>query len=152
MKFVQKLAMGLDCVQAHHAILRQGGLWTGNTIPLRSAEGNHLAFDMLPQLRQFIFGIMAKVEGEELGEVRLCKVEKGQEVTLTPSLKFQRYILPIYSLPGAILSTGPESLMLISGDVLWILGELGLTITNNSQDDLVVLEVLARPNSPAELP
>lgn len=147
---MQKIAGGLDVTLAYHTILRQGGLWQDGEIILRSSEGNHLAFDMFP-LRPFIFGLMAKIEGEILGDVKLLRINRGEEKGLGPTDKFQRYLLLINVMPGAILIAGAESVMLIPGDALWVIGDLALTLTNNSQDDLVVLEILAKPNTPAEL-
>ena len=153
MNYLMKLAGGQDVLPAYHALMRMPELWVKDRVVLRAPGAapeceNWFQFDMLPQFRQFIFGIMARIEGEVLGPVELLRVDMGQEVFLD-SVKWQRYLLTVNCMPGTVLSVGTDSTMLLPGDVWWSDGGQTAKLVNNSQDHFVALSVCARPNGPA---
>jgi hypothetical protein len=155
MKHIQKLTQGMNTVQAVHSVMRQSLLWDGNLIVLRgeTEEGN-LAnwydFDRLPLLRAFIFGLMSLVEGEELREVTLNRIPPGVTFSEGYDGLGETYLVALQAFPGVVLTAGKdkESLMVQSGEACWVDSVLW-TITNNSQDDLLLLIVHIVPNSPA---
>lgn len=156
MKYMMKLAMGLDTTSAAHSLARQPELWgASDEITLRAdpaggaAFVNWFTFDMLPLLHQFIFGIMSKVNGEMLGEVKLHNVSAGKELKVPPVAGFEFYHMPVMCAPGVLVQIESEGIMLLPGDAWWASGAHELKFINNSADDLIVLLVQARPNSPA---
>lgn len=146
MRAIQKIAFGQDVVLAQNAILRQPVLWEDDKIVLRGQgpEGivNWFTFDMLPQLRPFIFGIMGRVEGEELREVWL---ERGQEIELAPA-ETSVFVMPIAQDYQAQVTVGDEIAPVVPGDVWWLSG-IGAKFT--SQREMIVLVVKLVQNSPA---
>ena len=150
MKYLQKLAGGTDTTLALHALLRQPELWSGNIITLREeVQGeyvNWFALDLLPQLRQFIFGVMARVEGESLGVVKLVQVAPGEQWAASKHVE-DFYFVTISVLPGVSVQTEGEGVMLLAGDVWWVGGPP--QFINNSSDAFIYLEMHIRPSSPA---
>jgi hypothetical protein len=150
MKYLQKLAGGTDTTLALHALLRQPELWIDNTITLRDkVDGkyvNWFTFDLLPQFRQFIFGLMGRVEGEQLGKVCLFRVTPGISLPVVKD-KFDCYFLCINVIPGVSLSVEDEGIMLLAGDAWWS-AEDGI-FTNNSADDFIFLQLEIAASSPA---
>lgn len=149
MRNVQKLAGGIDTVAVVNALLRQPELWENGKIVLRgkTSEGsyaNWLAFDMFPQLRQVIFGLMARIEGELLGDVVLWRVGTGGAAQLHSDEEL--YVVVLAAGPGAGIKVLGESAILIPGDVLW---SLDCEAVNNSSEDLLLLQICASPNAPA---
>jgi len=150
MNFLQKLAGGIDTTQALHSLLRQPELWVDNVVTLRHfAEGkwqNWFSLDLLPHFRQFTFGILARIEGEELGGVEIVKVPPGEDWTSGASGGMDYYFLSINVAPGVSVASHAEGVMLAPGDVWWVKDEA--KFVNNSADDFILLAVVARPSSP----
>jgi hypothetical protein len=147
MKMWDKIAAGLDVLPGYHAILRQPALWRGNTIPIRAKVNgkyvNWFTFDMVPQLRVLIFSLMARFEGEELGQVEAIKVPAGEVYKLPPN-DFQTYGVALNAWPGCSIN---GEVPLGSGDAFWI--REGAEFQNGSSDELVLLLVALAPNAPA---
>lgn len=152
MKYLQKLAGGIDTTLALHTLMRQPELWDGNHIILRGIPArktglvNWFAFDLLPQLRPFIFGVMAKIEGEILGTVSLLRLAPGEKWEVS-HYEHDYYFLCVSVLPGVSVQSHEEGVMLIPGDVWWVKEDAHFI--NNSQDDFIILEIEAQPASPA---
>ena len=154
MNFLQKLAGGIDTTQALHSLLRQEELWEVDgeiaEIPLRApVEGKHVNFfslDLLPHFRQFTFGIMARIEGEELHTVALVKIPAGQESAHYASAGTELYFLTIQVAPGVSVQSHMDGVMLAPGDVWWSRG--AAKFINNSSDDFIALVLFAVPSGP----
>jgi len=149
---IQKLAFGMDFVPALNALARQEELWKNNEITLRgrTPQGqivNWFSFDMLPDLRQYIFALMTRVNGEMLGPVAVRKLEQGS-VTQFPLEGFQHYVLVMHLASGGLFfSAQGEALPGSPGDAIWL--SPGGELTNNSQGEAIVLHVQLVPNAPA---
>ena len=159
MKYLQKLAGGIDTTLVLHAILRQPELWESVLdnfeIYLRTREQgkwvNWFTFDLLPQFRQFIFGILTRVEAEQLGTVCLARIPSGKVAHFYEVTGLELYFLTVQTFPGVSAQVQDEGIMLLAGDAWWAETEKekGVTFTNNSADDFVVLLIWATPSSPA---
>ncbi len=105
MRNFTQLAVGMDFVPLHIALLRQPQLWTMDTFwkekegsyfqdvdtiylrfPDKDGSGDPMeafdqpAFDFLPEARPIIFAIMARVQGERLGRVLVNRLPSGKRV------------------------------------------------------------------------
>lgn len=148
---MQKIAIGQDTTMAMNAVNRQIFHWTENLILRGKVDGkfkNWLLFDTLPQFRPFIFGLMARIEGELLGEVSVVKVPRGEVFPLAPH-DMETYFIPLNVAAGVSVFSGGEAAMLLPGDVWWTRGGLETKWENNSQEDFVMLLITAVPNAPA---
>ena len=149
---LQKLAGGMDVIPAHNALLRQPELWENSSITLRDLAPNGemvnwYSFDLLPQLRPFVFGVMGKVEGEYLGKVAVYRLACGEKKDFTPRVE-QTYLVSLHAVPGVSISAGQDAVMLLSGDVWWV-DHSPASIINNSADDFIFLVIHAKPSGPA---
>lgn len=152
MQTLQKIAAGQDTIMAYNAMLRQFGSLPAELVlrgqtPAGRIE-NWLSFDLLPQLRPFVFGIMARAEGERLEGVKVLSVAPGAEAEVPPTAA-ELYLVPLNVAPGALLSSGETQVMILPGDVWWARGALGAKFFNNSAEPLVLLAVHVIPNAPA---
>jgi len=148
---IQRLAFGMDFIPALNAIARQEELWRLDTIVLRDTTAQGLAnwfnFDMLPDLRQYIFALMSRVNGEVLGPVVVRRMEQGStlEFQETPH---QHYVLVMHATSGGLFfSLGSEQMLANPGDAFWVAPHG--TLVNNSQGEVIILHVQLTPNSPA---
>lgn len=155
MKYMQKLAAGQDTIMAYNAVMRQGS-WGDAPLALRSRKGgsivNWFQFDLFPQLRPFVFGIMARIEGEQLGQVALVRLAPGQGKVLERSelAGAHHYLVPLNVAPGMLMAAGDDpQVMLNPGDVWWAHGGTAVVLENNSAEELLLLVVEAVPNAPA---
>lgn len=145
---MQKIASGQDTTMAYNSILRMFGALP-SVIVLRGTDQedkivNYLNFDMLPELRPFVFGVMARILGEELGKVFIESVKPGQKLSFA-QIQTERYLVPLNIMPGVLLN----STMILPGDVWWVNGKSEAELINNSTEDFVGLFIEAVPNSPA---
>ena len=148
---MQKIAINQDTTMAYNAVLRQVYSWQNELVLRRKTPRgkleNWLLFDTLPQLRPFIFGIMARVEGEELGEVSILKILPGESLPISEQEQ-AIYFLPLDISPGVIAKSDTTE-MVLPGDVWWAPGKAGVMFQNNSQTPAVLLVLSITPNGPA---
>lgn len=154
MQVMQKIAGGLDTGMVFNALLRQFGECPEKlTLRGKTPQGlveNWLHFDMLPQLRPLIFGVMNRIEGEVLGEVELVGIAPGLSLQAPELESDEHYVVALNVGPGVGL--GAEGLPpqpLFPGDVWWVSGKLALALHNTSQEVAALLVISARPNAPA---
>jgi hypothetical protein len=147
----QRLAQGIDVQSALNSILRQAELWKDNRITLRSHIGgawqNWFCWDMLGELTQFVFAIMTVVKGESLGHVLVVRLPAGESYELDQR-DYEHYALVLgqdtLGLHGEALG---ESTPLCVGDMWWLRN--GAQIVNNTQSEVVMLVIEARPHAAA---
>jgi hypothetical protein len=132
-----KLASNLNLLPLHAAILRQSMLWgLGSSLDSIVLKGPHHetgkivsypAMDMIWQARPHVFGLMASMEGEELGDVEIRRVPAGSSFGLESEKDWQTYLFVLACGGGVML--GQQ--MLQPGEAWAVEGEV---IANNSAD------------------
>lgn len=151
MQVMQKIAGGLDTTMAVNALLRQFPLDKLVTLRAPNAEGkieNWINFDLLPQLRPLVYGIMARIEGEYLGHVHVATYDPDESYTVMPMPDMSLYLVPLYATQGVMMFSGESGTMLLPGDVWWIRKDSQVKFQNNSDEPFIVLVVAAAPSSP----
>ena len=158
---VQKVAQNVDGMLLLAAALQQPELFQmikkeflpgAQVVRLRGEKldgsdvVNYPFFDMLPQARGLVFGTMARVEGEVLQKVDLCRVEMGQ-VGLAAELPSgqHHYLICLQAFPGV----SAKSIPVLSGDAFWFHGGQAVDFVNNSEADLYFLLLAITPNAPS---
>lgn len=104
------------------------------------------AWEKLPQVRPVIFDLMRTVEATRLGRVIITKLPPGHEITPhvdggAPATYFERYMVALQCLPGALFHIGDETVNYRTGDVWWLNNSVEHSVVNNSADDRIVLIV-----------
>jgi hypothetical protein len=187
MKNFQKIAVGVDVGALRHGLKLVPELWDQwalrkvtsqhsetQSIILRGnpyTEGedinsvlfgthceNYPAFAHLPQARRLVFGLMAQVEGEELGRVIISKSAPGVNVLrhtdlipmplgarpIQPADYYERYHIVLQSQPGCLFECGGETVAMAMGEIWWFDNTQPHEVVNNSADDRVHLIVDVR--------
>ena len=150
---------GMDMIPLSMALVRQQELWgvygEADEIALRKASGstweNCLPFDCLPQARPFIFGLMARADGEILQEATVVRVDPGQVKEIAPISSGHFYIIGIDSPGAATLVSVQQESPILSGETWWVYGKAGLSLKNPSGHLGLYLVVSLIPNAPATL-
>lgn len=165
MRFFQRLAQNEQVASLLNAVMREGELWnqdmsrTGadsspyrelDDIILRSVVqnprecGDRSEVAKFPFAKVMAFNLMRLVGGVQLGSLVICKLQPGQKIPLHveagPYADFYaRYLVVLSAGPGAIYSSGDETVMMSSGDVWWLDHKSQHGSKNNSQDDFIWL-------------
>jgi len=97
------------------------------------------AIDHLPQARQLIFALMARVEGERLGRVLITALEPGKCIAPHPdsgdhARYFERFHIVLQSTPGIIFRCGDEQVQMKAGEILWLQNQIEHEVINNGSD------------------
>lgn len=105
---------------------------------------NYPAFYKLPQARPFIFGLMSRLEGEQLGRVLITKLEPGKQIYKHKDQggyaeHYNRYHLVLSSGPGSIFYVEDEQINMKTGDAWWVDKSAEHWVINNSDTDRVHL-------------
>ncbi len=178
MRNFQLLQKGLDVTPLLHAIERQSELWNQNDLRSTYPGTPHTEIDdiwlrfnatpddipevmdghesinypamyKLPQAHHFIFGIMAKVDGERLGRVLVTRLKPGGEIAPhvdggEHAAYYDRYHLVLQGFPGSEFYCGNEQVNMQTGDVWWFDNSVEHRVVNNSADDRIHLVVDVR--------
>lgn len=118
--------------------------------------------DLLPGARSIALDLMARVRGEMLGGVFIYKVEPGKRIHSHtdkgwhPSF-YEKFNVCLQSNDRASFNYDGEKLLQKAGDVHWFRNDVPHDVTNEGDDDHVILTVCIRqdrgnrvPWSPAE--
>lgn len=105
------------------------------------------AFYELPASRRLIFDLMARVQGERLGGILLYRVPPGKEIL--PHVDkgwivdyYDRFNINIKSQKGCRFHYEDGEVMeSLTGDVYWFINSKTHWVTNESNDDQVILTV-----------
>lgn len=171
-----QLAAGLDFGPVLNALARQPDLWNLHTLRTtypgsvhcdvddiwlffneERGDGDFSAFDdrqtkpypawdKLPQVRPFIFDLMRRVEGVQLGRVIITRLPPGKSIAPhedagAPASFYTRYQLALQCHPGCVFNAGDESVNFRVGDVWQFDNQQTHSVINNSADDRIVLIV-----------
>lgn len=180
MRSFLKIAEGLDVLPLMLAIHAQAELWNQNTLRtahpgtahaqaddiwLRfneiSGDGmsviddimcrNYPALEQLPQARPLIFGLMARVEGEQLGRTLITRLKPGACITPhqdqgAPATYYERFHILLQSKPGAIFRAGDEQVQMRTGECWWFDNTQVHEVVNHSDDDRITMIIDIRTN------
>lgn len=107
---------------------------------------NYPAFAELPQARPLIFGLMARVEGEQLGRCLITRLRPGARIAPhedlgAPATFYERFHILLQCPPGAIFRTGDEVLQMHQGECWWFDNSVEHEIVNNGADDRITMIV-----------
>jgi len=105
---------------------------------------SYRAWRELPQLRPLVFDIMRRVEAVKLGRVIITRLPPGKEIPShidqgAPATYYNRYVLALQCLPGAIFKIGEEVINFRMGEWWQIDNRTKHSVINNSADDRIVL-------------
>lgn len=109
------------------------------------------AWDRLPQVRPFIFGLMRQIEAEQLGRVMISRLAPGKRILPHTdkvgaySDHYRRYHLALQSGPGCLFRCGDETVQMRTGEVWTFDHLLEHEVANNSADDRIHLIVDLKP-------
>lgn len=110
---------------------------------------NYPAFQLLPQARPLIMGLMARVDGERLGRVMINKIAPGgviypHEDTPAHTEYYSRFHLVLQSAPGVLFRAGDEQLNMETGQLIWFDNSQMHEIINNSNQDRISMVIDVR--------
>lgn len=110
---------------------------------------DYAAMQALPQARDWIFNLMRLVEGERLGRVLVTRLAPGKVIPPhidgdTHAGYYDRYHMALQVKPGVQFQCGGEIAPMVTGDVWWINNQVEHSVTNNSDDDRLVMIVDVR--------
>lgn len=175
MRNFQKIAEGVDVVPLLDAIARQPDLWNKNRLrkdypgsPHKDVDDIWVWFNevgddaravaddrmvrpydawmKLPQLRPIIFGLMARVDGVQLGRVIISRLPPGKTIALhedggAPATWFTRYQVALTSPPVVTFRAGEEVVVFRSGEIWQCDNTQPHEVVNNSNDDRLAIVV-----------
>lgn len=100
----------------------------------------------LPQARQLIFWLMARVEGERLGRCLITRLAPGERILPhedggAHAAYYDRYHMVLQGFAGSVFRCGEESVQMRTGEVWWFQNAIEHEAINNSADDRIHLIV-----------
>lgn len=105
---------------------------------------NYPAFFELPEARQMIFNLMARVQGIRLGRVLLTKLEPGKRIyphvdSGDHARYYERFHIVVQSAPGCLFHAGDEVVNMKTGECWWFQNQAEHEVVNNSAMERVHL-------------
>lgn len=102
------------------------------------------AWDKLPQVRPIVFDLMRRVEGVRLGRLMITRLPPGKTIPPhqdqgAPASYYERYQLPLQSLPGCVFRAADEAVQMRSGEVWRFDNQQTHSVENFSADDRIAL-------------
>lgn len=97
-------------------------------------------------IRDIVLNLMRRVNGVHLGRVVITRLAPGKKITPhvdegAPVEYFSRYQIVLRSRPGSIMQIGEEVIQFADGECWWIDNRAEHSVTNNSDDDRIVMIV-----------
>lgn len=175
MKNFLKIVQGVDVMPLLLALQHQPSLWDGENIRKTYAEdsphrevsdillrfsdpsskkiGDELvcenteAMRALPQARELVFSLMARVQGVMLGRVMITRLAPGGRIYPHADIKgryantYKRFHIVLQSEPGCIFKAGDEQVYMRPGDVWDFNAHAVHEVVNGSANDRIHLIV-----------
>ena len=99
-------------------------------------------YKLLPEARQIVMALMARVGGERLGRVMINKIAPGGVIyphsdTLEHAEYYSRFHVVLQSQPGVVFRAGSESVFMETGSSWWFDNKQEHEVLNNSADDRI---------------
>jgi len=103
---------------------------------------NYPAFALLPQARELVMTLMARVQGERLGRVLITKLPAGGKIPAhpdqgAPATYYERYHIALQGLAGSLFRCGDEQVCMRTGQIWWLDNSVEHEVINNSADDRI---------------
>ena len=100
---------------------------------------NYPSIYKLPAAQSFIFWLMARVKGVQLGRCLITKLSPGGVITPhvdmgAPADYYERYHIVLSGYNGSIFRAGDEQVTMRTGDVWWFDNKQEHEVMNNSAD------------------
>lgn len=172
MKNFSLIAHGVDVVPLRSAVFMRPHLWNQNTLRTKHpgtahsqvddiwlrfneiAEGeefkvvddkeaiNYPAWWELPQARDLIFGLMARVGGERLGRCMITRLAPGKKIDAhrdmgAPAEYYERFHIVLQAGPGCLFRAGDDVVQMQTGDIWWFDNQQEHEVVNNSVVDRI---------------
>lgn len=105
------------------------------------------AFSALPQAREMVFALMARVQGVMLGRVMITRLEPGKKILPHADTRgkyantYKRFHIVLQSEPGCIFRAGDESVYMRPGDIWDFNAHAEHEVVNGSANDRLHLIV-----------
>lgn len=175
MKNFLKIAEGLDVTPVMMALKARSHLWNQNDLRTRHQGTAHAQADdiwlrfnelkedlsavvddihcinypamgELPEARQLILGLMARVGCEQLGRSIITRLKPGACITPhedqgAPATYYERFHITLHSRPGCVFRAGDEQVQMRTGEVWWFNNTIEHEVQNYSDDDRLTLIV-----------
>lgn len=114
---------------------------------------NFPAFYAMPQIRPFIFGLMTRLEGEQLGRIIITKLAPGKQIYTHKdeggySEHYNRYHLVISAGLGSLFKAEDEEVTMKTGELWWVNKLVEHSVINNSSQDRIHLIIDIRFDKP----
>lgn len=104
------------------------------------------AWHLVPEVRDVVFALMARVKGKRLGRVILTRMPPG--TVIDPHVDggahaayYERHHVMLQNAPGSIFTAGDESVFMRAGEVWWFNNQALHSVVNNSAEDRITLIV-----------
>ncbi len=163
----------VDTVPLLLAVHQNPDLWTKNTIRQDFPESPHVdtesiilrfqdmkedfdpddvqcnntpEYSKLPEARELVMGLMARVKGEQLGRVLITRLPHGgvikpHEDQGASATFYQRYHIVLQAHMGNMFTCEDETVQMQTGEVWWFANEKTHSVRNDSGNDRVHLIV-----------
>uniref|UniRef100_UPI0007C7C828 aspartyl/asparaginyl beta-hydroxylase domain-containing protein n=1 Tax=Cupriavidus basilensis TaxID=68895 RepID=UPI0007C7C828 len=104
------------------------------------------AFHALPQARQMIMNLMARVEGIRLGRCLITRLMPGRKIDPhvdggEHAAYYERFHVVLQGNPGSIFRCGDETVQMLTGEVWWFDNSVEHEVINNSAEERLHLIV-----------
>ena len=96
-----------------------------------------------PEAWKACLNVMQALGGHALAKPPvITSLESSKKSEVKGAMKdFASQIMVLHALPGVMMTSGDEAVQLASGDLFWYDNKVGMTIVNNSKDDLVFMSI-----------
>ena len=171
MKNILPLRSGIDVKPLSLALRRNPQLWNDNNQRTKSQDSPHLevddiwvrynpdltnsgpheslwysAVDLLPEVKDIVYPLMAMVKGERLGGVLITRIPASRRVYPHMDLgwhaeKYQKFAVQIESHPQQHFAFEDGTLITAPGDVYWFNNQSLHWVNNDSPVDRITLIV-----------
>ena len=107
---------------------------------------NYPAFSVLTESHPIILSLMHRVRGAIIGRCLITRLIPGKRIYPhtdmgAPAEYYERYHIPLKSLPGVVFRAGDERVEMRAGEVWWFNNCIEHEVINNSQDERIVMIV-----------
>jgi hypothetical protein len=153
LQYFYKLTEGVVTIAAMTALMEHQDLFNGHTdaspkvkgLLIRDEYHANPAAAPLTSLGKMALTIMQLVDGVQIGEVSVIRIEPGgrleQEALTAHNSQFSRFHLVLHGLPGITMAVGDEAVSIKTGEAWWADAKQPCSTTNKSTDDLFVMQM-----------
>jgi hypothetical protein len=147
MRYFYKMLEGMPVAQHMNALMQHQELFDIGVLRIIGEEGVPTDTDfMVPSLKKLALGVLQMSDGSILGPVTLKRLEPKSQYAVNGSPGANSaYVIVLHADDTrTVITSGDESAVLRSGTMWWYDTDAGATISNNGEDDAVMLLVAVR--------